>query len=124
MSGLKPSLLSSDNRIEISINNLVDLDTVVEFDSLCILVDFTQGAGTWHRRVWKNGGKEFELSELSVRQEDAENVSECPAALILPLKFPGDGEFVSPIPVHHRSAVGGYLLLYRRSENTPWVNRE
>ncbi len=37
MSGLKPSLLSSDNRIEISINNLVDLDTVVEFDSLCMV---------------------------------------------------------------------------------------
>ena len=62
------------------------------------VVDFTKGAGTWQRRVWKNGGKEFDMSALSVRPEDPENVSECPAALNLPLKFPGDGEFVSPLP--------------------------
>ena len=55
------------------------------------VVDFTKGAGTWQRRVWKNGGKEFDMSALDVRPEDPENVSECPAALVLPLKFPGDG---------------------------------
>ena len=37
MAVVKPSLLSTDNRIEISINNLVDEETVVEFDSLCLL---------------------------------------------------------------------------------------
>ena len=37
MSGLKPSLLSTDNRFEFSINNLVDDETVVEFDSLSIV---------------------------------------------------------------------------------------
>ena len=37
MAVVKPSLLSTDNRIEISINNLVGEETVVEFDSLCLL---------------------------------------------------------------------------------------
>ena len=36
------------------------------------VVDFTKGAGTWQRRVWKNGGKEFDMSALSVRPEDPE----------------------------------------------------
>ncbi|MBQ2337292.1 MAG: hypothetical protein II381_13335, partial [Victivallales bacterium] len=37
MTGLKPALLSADNRFEFSINSLVDDETVVEFDSLSIV---------------------------------------------------------------------------------------
>ena len=44
---------------------IVSMAAVWAQESGVSVVDFTQGAGTWHRRVWKNGGKEFELSELS-----------------------------------------------------------
>ncbi|MBR6059973.1 MAG: hypothetical protein IKP58_17530 [Victivallales bacterium] len=86
------------NRIVYLLAAFLGMTCALALESGVSVVDFTQGAGTWHRRIWKNGGKEFELIDLKIRPEDPENVSETPAALMLPLTFPGDGEYVSPIP--------------------------